>query len=130
MNKGKIIVAGIGPGSEADITPAVLAAIQSSDVIIGYKYYFRFITHLLREGTECIDTGMKREQARAEQAFAYANEGKTVCVISSGDAGIYGMTPLIYRDEERIRKRDRDRVVSGHQRFPESCVLAWRSYRT
>ena len=44
MNKGKIIVAGIGPGSEADITPAVLAAIQSSDVIIGYKYYFRFIT--------------------------------------------------------------------------------------
>ena len=43
MNKGKIIVAGIGPGSEADITPAVLAAIQSSDVIIGYKYYFRFI---------------------------------------------------------------------------------------
>ena len=34
MNKGKIIVAGIGPGSEADITPAVLAAIQSSDVII------------------------------------------------------------------------------------------------
>ena len=37
MNKGKIIVAGIGPGSEADITPAVLAAIQSSDVIIGYK---------------------------------------------------------------------------------------------
>ena len=61
MNKGKIIVAGIGPGSEADITPAVLAAIQSSDVIIGYKYYFRFITHLLREGTECIDTGMKRE---------------------------------------------------------------------
>ena len=83
MNKGKIIVAGIGPGSEADITPAVLAAIQSSDVIIGYKYYFRFITHLLREGTECIDTGMKREQARAEQAFAYANEGKTVCVISS-----------------------------------------------
>ena len=52
MNKGKIIVAGIGPGSEADITPAVLAAIQSSDVIIGYKYYFRFMTHLLREGTE------------------------------------------------------------------------------
>lgn len=107
MNKGKIIVAGIGPGSEADITPAVLAAIQSSDVIIGYKYYFRFITHLLREGTECIDTGMKREQARAEQAFAYANEGKTVCVISSGDAGIYGMTPLIYEMKKEPEARSR-----------------------
>ena len=58
MNKGKIIVAGIGPGSEADITPAVLAAIQSSDVIIGYKYYFRFITHLLREGTDVRKTDL------------------------------------------------------------------------
>ena len=62
MNKGKIIVAGIGPGSEADITPAVLAAIQSSDVIIGYKYYFRFIQPYLHPETECIDTGMKRER--------------------------------------------------------------------
>ena len=65
MNKGKIIVAGIGPGSEADITPAVLAAIQSSDVIIGYKYYFRFIRDFVRPDAECIDTGMKRERARA-----------------------------------------------------------------
>ena len=43
MKPGKIIVAGIGPGSEADITPAVIAAIQQSDIIIGYKYYFQFI---------------------------------------------------------------------------------------
>ena len=75
MNKGKIIVAGIGPGSEADITPAVLAAIQSSDVIIGYKYYFRFITHLLREGTECIDTGMKRASS-CRASFRLCQRGK------------------------------------------------------
>ena len=43
MNKNKIIVAGIGPGSEEDITPAVLRAVQESDVIVGYKYYFRFV---------------------------------------------------------------------------------------
>ena len=122
MNKGKIIVAGIGPGSEADITPAVLAAIQSSDVIIGYKYYFRFITHLLREGTECIDTGMKREQARAEQAFAYANEGKTVCVISSGDAGIYGMTPLIYE-----MKKESGSEIEIYN--PKSEGRYWQLYR-
>ena len=106
MNKGKIIVAGIGPGSEADITPAVLAAIQSSDVIIGYKYYFRFIQPYLHPETECIDTGMKRERTRAEQAFELAEQGKTVCVISSGDAGIYGMTPLIYE-----MKRERNSNV-------------------
>ena len=123
MNKGKIIVAGIGPGSEADITPAVLAAIQSSDVIIGYKYYFCFITHLLREGTECIDTGMKREQARAEQAFAYANEGKTVCVISSGDAGIYGMTPLIYEMKKESGSEIEIESYPGISAFQKAASL-------
>ena len=123
MNKGKIIVAGIGPGSEADIMPAVLAAIQSSDVIIGYKYYFRFITHLLREGTECIDTGMKREQARAEQAFAYANEGKTVCVISSGDAGIYGMTPLIYEMKKESGSEIEIESYPGISAFQKAASL-------
>lgn len=92
----KIYVAGIGPGSPEDITPAVFKAVQDSDVVIGYKYYFQFIEPYLKPGTECIDTGMKKEQERALQAFLLAEQGKTVCVISSGDAGIYGMTPLIY----------------------------------
>ena len=93
---GKIIVAGIGPGSREDITPAVLEAVQQADYIVGYKYYFQFIQPYVKEGCECIDTGMKKERERAEQAFALAEEGKTVVVISSGDASIYGMSPLIY----------------------------------
>ena len=40
---GKIIVAGIGPGSQNDITPAVLDAVRQADAIVGYKYYFQFI---------------------------------------------------------------------------------------
>ena len=93
---GKIIIAGIGPGSQEDITPAVLNAVGSADAIVGYKYYFQFIAPYVKEGCECIDTGMKRERERASQAFELAEQGKTVVVISSGDAGIYGMTPLIY----------------------------------
>ena len=93
---GKIIIAGIGPGSKEDITPAVLEAVREADAIVGYKYYFQFIEPYVREGCECIDTGMKKERERAEQAFELAELGKTVVVISSGDAGIYGMTPLIY----------------------------------
>ena len=91
----KIIVAGIGPGSKEDVTPAVLQAVREADVIVGYKYYFQFIEGYVREGCECIDTGMKKERERAEQAFAMAEEGKTVVVISSGDAGLYGMAPLV-----------------------------------
>ena len=102
---GKIIVAGIGPGSKEDITPAVLEAVQQADAIVGYKYYFQFIDSYVSPGCECIDTGMKKERERAEQAFELAEQGKTVVVISSGDAGIYGMTPLIY---EMKRERESD----------------------
>ena len=101
----KIIVAGIGPGDREDITPAVLEAIKEADTIVGYKYYFQFVEPYLKPGCECIDTGMKKERERAEQAFLLAEEGKTVVVISSGDAGIYGMTPLIY---EMKRERESD----------------------
>lgn len=93
---GKIIIAGIGPGSQGDITPAVLEAVRQADAIVGYKYYFQFIEPYIKEHCECIDTGMKKERERAEQAFDLAEQDKTVVVISSGDAGIYGMAPLIY----------------------------------
>ena len=74
MKKNKIIVAGIGPGSPEDITPAVLQAVQASDVIVGYKYYFRFIKDYVRPDALCIDSGMKAERQRAEEAFRYALE--------------------------------------------------------
>ncbi|MBO4430323.1 MAG: precorrin-3B C(17)-methyltransferase [Bacteroidaceae bacterium] len=106
----KIIVAGIGPGSPEDITPAVIKAVGEADVVVGYKYYFQFITPYLKEGCECIDTGMKHERERAEQAFQLAEQDKTVVAISSGDAGIYGMTPLIF---EMKRERHSDIVVEA-----------------
>ena len=93
---GRIIIAGIGPGSKEDITPAVLEAVQQADAIVGYKYYFQFIEPYVKEGCQCIDTGMKKERERAEQAFLLAETNQTVVVISSGDAGLYGMAPLIY----------------------------------
>jgi precorrin-3B C17-methyltransferase len=107
---GKIIVAGIGPGSQQDITPAVLEAVRQADVIVGYQYYFQFIMPYVREDCECIDTGMKKERERAEQAFEQAEQGKTVVVVSSGDAGIYGMTPLVY---EMRKERGSDVLIES-----------------
>ena len=102
----RIYVAGIGPGSPEDITPAVQQAIGESDAVVGYKYYFRFILPYMKAGAERVDTGMRRERERAEQAFQLAEQGRTVCVISSGDAGIYGMAPLLYE-----MKRERQSAV-------------------
>ncbi|MFI3278697.1 MAG: precorrin-3B C(17)-methyltransferase [Rikenellaceae bacterium] len=95
MNIGKIIVVGIGPGDEQEITPEVMDVLKTSDTIIGYKHYFQFIKDQLPDSTQCIDTGMKQESARALKAFELAEGGESVAVISSGDAGIYGMAPLI-----------------------------------
>lgn len=123
MQGYRIIVAGIGPGSEADITPAVREAIAHSNVIVGYKYYFRFIEPFLSEGTECVDTGMKRERDRAEQAFELAEQGKTVCVISSGDSGIYGMAPLIYEMKRQRNSNVEVTVLPGISAFQKAASL-------
>ncbi len=124
---GKIIIAGIGPGSRQDITPAVLNAIRTADAIVGYKHYFQFIESEVKPGCECIDTGMKKERERAEMAFALAEQGKTVVVISSGDAGIYGMAPLILEmsSEKRKAKRvDMDiEVLPGISAFQKAASL-------
>ena len=123
MSTGKIIVAGIGPGSESDITPAVLSAIRQSDVIVGYKYYFRFIEKIIRPEAICIDSGMKREKARAEEAYNYAAEGKVVTVISSGDAGIYGMAPLIYEMKREKGSNISIEVLPGISAFQKAASL-------
>ena len=119
----KIVVAGIGPGSREDITPAVLEAVREADAIVGYKYYFQFIEGYAKDGCECIDTGMKKERERAEQAFQIAEQGKTVVVISSGDAGLYGMAPLIY-EMKRMRSSDIEIVtLPGISAFQKAASL-------
>jgi len=123
MKTPKIIVAGIGPGSAEDITPAVLEAVRKSDVIIGYKFYFQFIEPFLNPGTECIDTGMKKERERAEEAFAQAEMGKTVCVVSSGDAGIYGMAPLIWEMKREQGSSVDIEVLPGISAFQKAASL-------
>ena len=119
----KIIIAGIGPGSREDITPAVMEAVREADVVVGYKYYFQFVKQYLKPGCECVDTGMKKERERAEQAFALAEQEKTVVVISSGDAGIYGMAPLIY-EMKQARQSDIEIVtLPGISAFQKAASL-------
>ena len=121
---GKIIIAGLGPGNEGDMTLAVREALQSADVVVGYQYYFQFIKPFVRDDCECVDTGMKKERQRAEQAFELAAQGKTVVVISSGDAGIYGMTPLIYEMQRHHAATDIEvSSIPGISAFQKAASL-------
>jgi precorrin-3B C17-methyltransferase len=66
---------------------------------------------------------MKKERERAEQAFLLAEQDKTVVVISSGDAGIYGMAPLIY-EMKRDRQSDIEvETLPGISAFQKAASL-------
>ncbi|BDE81493.1 precorrin-3B C(17)-methyltransferase [Porphyromonas somerae] len=120
---GKIYVIGIGPGSERDLTIGARDILGKVDVVVGYKYYFQFVAHYLRSDAECIDTGMRQETARAREAFRLADEGKEVAVISSGDAGIYGMAPLIYEMAEELKSNIEIEVLPGISAFQTAASI-------
>lgn len=119
----KITVVGIGPGSKEDITPAAMQALGTADAVVGYKYYFQFVKPYLRPDCLCVDTGMKKERERAEQAFKLSEEGKHVVVISSGDAGIYGMAPLIYEMREERGSDVEVETLPGISAFQKAAAL-------
>lgn len=120
---GKIYVIGIGPGSERDLTIGARGILGKVDVVVGYKYYFQFVAHYLQPDAVCVDTGMRQETARAREAFRFADEGKEVVVISSGDAGIYGMAPLIYEMAEELKSTIEIEVLPGISAFQTAASI-------
>ena len=93
--KGKLFVVGFGPGDFKHITTRAVEALRESDLVMGYKTYVELIQDLLTEQT-VVSTGMTEEVSRAQEAVKQAESGKKVAVISSGDAGVYGMAGLVY----------------------------------
>ncbi|TYP71337.1 precorrin-3B C(17)-methyltransferase [Paenibacillus methanolicus] len=92
---GKLLIVGFGPGSFEHITKRAKEAIQESDIVIGYNTYVDLIRGLLSE-QQVVRTGMTEEVSRAQEAVRQAEAGRKVAVISSGDAGVYGMAGLVY----------------------------------
>ncbi len=90
----KIYVVGIGPGKKGDMTFRAYDALEKSDVIIGYKTYIDLIKEYFPE-KELISSPMKKEVDRCREVVEIAESGKTVSLISSGDAGIYGMAGIM-----------------------------------
>lgn len=90
----KIYVVGIGPGNSEYMTPQARAAIEESDVVVGYTLYVDLVKDLT-EGKEVKSTAMKQEVDRCKMALDSALEGKTVAFVCSGDAGVYGMAGIM-----------------------------------
>jgi precorrin-3B C17-methyltransferase len=92
---GKLYVVGVGPGSHDHMTYRARRVIEESEVIIGYDTYVSLVEDLIA-GKEIYRYPMTQEVDRANQAISFAEQGKVVSLVSSGDPGIYGMIGLIY----------------------------------
>lgn len=99
----KIYVVGIGPGEYEQMTVKAAKALESCDVIVGYTVYVDLVKEHFSE-KEFLTTPMTKEVERCELAFAEALKGRTVAVICSGDAGVYGMSGLMLEIGERYPK--------------------------
>lgn len=80
---GKVFAVGVGPGSPKYITDIVKEAVQSSDIIIGYKYTLKTIEALLK-GKEVHEITMQ-DQEPVYQKVAKTLGDKTCLVPFTGD---------------------------------------------
>ena len=90
-----IYIIGLGPGEQSQLTEKAVTALKTSDVIAGYSVYIDLIRDIIG-GKEIIQTPMKQEVERCRSAAIAASKGSKVALVSSGDAGIYGMAGLMY----------------------------------
>lgn len=105
----KLTIVGIGPGRAGDMTARAREAIERCDVVAGYGLYLDLVEDLIA-GKERISTGMRGEVERCRRAVDTALSGKDVVVVSSGDAGVYGMAGLCLQ------------LAEGHPELPVEVV--------
>ena len=105
MEKDMIWIVGFGPGDRRHMTIEAQEAIESADVIVGYSGYNALMKPLFPD-KEYVETGMRGEVKRCEEAVSLAESGKNVALICSGDAGVYGMAGLLLEVLERRGKTD------------------------
>ena len=91
----KVYIVGIGPGEYEQMTIKAAEALKGCDTIIGYTVYVNLVKEHFAD-KEFLTTPMTKEVDRCVLAFEEAMKGKTVAMICSGDAGVYGMTGLMY----------------------------------
>ncbi len=104
-SKGKLYVVGVGPGHHDHMTYRAKQVIEESQIIVGYETYVGLVEDLI-QGKEVYRYAMTQEVERANQAIEFAEKGRIVSLVSSGDPGIYGMVGLIY---EILAKKGWDR---------------------
>lgn len=107
---GKIFVVGIGPGNRAQMSIQAQDVLWQCDVIVGYTVYVELIKKAFSEEPfqqkEFLATPMRKETDRCRLVFEEAGKGKSVALVCSGDAGVYGLSGLILELSEQFPQVD------------------------
>lgn len=101
--RGRLAVIGIGPGDPSWRTPEASAALVQATDIVGYGLYLDLLGRAIA-GKRQHASAIGEEEARVHQALDLAAEGRSVALVSSGDAGIYGVAPLVFELLDRAAK--------------------------
>ena len=107
----KVYAVGIGPGGRKYMTQEAADVLEKADVLCGYPVYLDLVTPHF-PGKELLSTPMKKETERCRMALEAAQQGKTVAMVCSGDAGVYGMAGLLIELMEEYPETDVE-VVCG-----------------
>jgi precorrin-3B C17-methyltransferase len=103
MMPGRLHLVSVGPGSIELVPPMAQAALQVSDLIVGYDLYLKWIAPWIK-GKEIKTLPLTKEKERAILAIEAARAGRRVGLVSSGDIGIYAMAGLVF---ELMSEEDR-----------------------
>lgn len=89
--RGRLALVGLGPGAADLLTPRAVDELRRASVVVGLDQYVDQVRHLLRPGTQVLESGLGDEEARARTAVEQAGAGRAVALVGSGDAGVYAM---------------------------------------
>lgn len=113
MTEGWVVVAGLGPGDEALVTPEVTGALAQATDVIGYIPYVARVAP--RPGLTLHPTDNRAELDRAQHALDLAATGARVVIVSSGDPGVFAMASALFEAlEARLDRNDTEiRILPG-----------------
>ena len=120
--RGIVYAVGIGPGEPKQMTSQAEAVLRRADLIVGYKTYVDQIRPVFPD-KEYKVSGMRQELLRIREALEEARTGKTVAVISSGDASVYGMGGLLWELSEQYDDVDVECVAGITAALSGGAVL-------
>ena len=129
--KGKLYVVGVGPGSHDHMTYRAKQVIEESEVIVGYETYVGLVEDLI-QGKEVYRYAMTQEVDRANQAIGFAEKGRIVSLVSSGDPGIYA---VFFSEIGDSRVREYSSIfedVDGKSNSPDyyqMIIIQWENWR-